>query len=225
MTDNNDSDSINILVVSDSYTIRDKISTAAQQSSTPQEPINVKPAFSIDDAKMQKNSAENNDIPYDAIIVANPTTGDKQAATRAIKEGEFDDLPTIMVVEEGQRVYKGTEDKINGTLPISSKNSAPLDPVLFEEVIRNALAALQEEKVTTKQTEDILAQILADQDLSGLEGISLTESPTSSALKKVITKKQEAEKPRPTEKTAQSHTDRYKRSKENTPNNGQGTSI
>lgn len=120
--------------MSDNRQVHGKIQQAAQGLG-----VTVSPAINVEDAKRRIDETQTNDTPYDAILVATPQNGDKQATTRAIKNGDFDTLPTVLITEPGQRLYATTDKKTQGTLPIEARGNKPLDAVKLEDVLKTAI--------------------------------------------------------------------------------------
>jgi len=104
------------------------------------------PNVTTGDTSQQEQAEANNNLP-DVILVSNPQRGDRQAATRAIKEGSFNDVPTIMLLEEGQKVYGSTKKKISGTIDIKpSFKSSAVDKDEIRQAIEDALISSNKSK-------------------------------------------------------------------------------
>jgi len=152
-------ENIKILLITDDISISHPVSDAIKENENWEliERSDIKQAqqlLSLGDAAneppVDKNDRtevnQQQDSP-DVILVSNPQRGDRQAATRAIKDGSFKDVPTIMLLEEGQKVYGSTKKKIAGTIDIKpSFKSSAVDTEQVRQVIETALEVNGKEK-------------------------------------------------------------------------------
>lgn len=87
-------------------------------------------------------SAKNNDENPDIVLISNPRNGHRQEATKAIKDGIFLDIPTILFLDDGQKLYGATKKKIAGKIKInkiSLPDSPIIDPEQVKQVVENIL--------------------------------------------------------------------------------------